>query len=253
MPSLDLISHVPGAGNYALFTPGPNTSAPLNVPHIGGVDGTDRNTATQNVAQIYNRLMLQVAAVIYTSGLTIDPDNWTQLAQAVQAMAASASAGALAAVPVATASVAGKVVLASPAEAVAGVNTAKAVTPEGLAAVIATLPTPGSYAPLTHVGGGGTQHANAVPAGAAGFMTGADKAKLDGVAAGATANPSSSSIPDFGNAVRATLLTGLVLSTADVLATDTTLQALGKLQGQLDTVGTAAATPDYLLLNLGLV
>ncbi len=36
------------------------------------------------------------------------------------------------------------------------------------------------------VRGGGTQHANAIAAGAAGFMTGADKTKLDGVGAGAT-------------------------------------------------------------------
>lgn len=36
-----------------------------------------------------------------------------------------------------------------------------------------------------HVGKGGTAHANAVPNGDAGFMTGADKAKLDGVQAGA--------------------------------------------------------------------
>lgn len=34
--------------------------------------------------------------------------------------------------------------------------------------------------PSSHVGSGGTQHANAVASGAAGFMTGADKAKLDG-------------------------------------------------------------------------
>lgn len=36
-----------------------------------------------------------------------------------------------------------------------------------------------------HIGAGGTNHANAVPGGAAGFMTGADKSKLDGIAAGA--------------------------------------------------------------------
>ena len=35
---------------------------------------------------------------------------------------------------------------------------------------------------------GGTLHANVVAAGAAGFLTGADKTKLDGIAAGATAN-----------------------------------------------------------------
>lgn len=42
-----------------------------------------------------------------------------------------------------------------------------------------------AYAPLGHVGAGGTAHANAVASGADGFMTGADKAKLDGVAASA--------------------------------------------------------------------
>lgn len=42
--------------------------------------------------------------------------------------------------------------------------------------------------PYSHVGAGGVEHANAVAAGAAGFMTGADKSKLDAIAAGATAN-----------------------------------------------------------------
>lgn len=37
------------------------------------------------------------------------------------------------------------------------------------------------YAPVGHVGAGGTAHANAVAGGAAGFMTGADKTKLDGI------------------------------------------------------------------------
>lgn len=36
-------------------------------------------------------------------------------------------------------------------------------------------------APVAHVGSGGTAHANAVASGAAGFMTGADKAKLDAI------------------------------------------------------------------------
>lgn len=39
-------------------------------------------------------------------------------------------------------------------------------------------------APVAHVGAGGAAHANVVAAGAAGFMTGADKAKLDGIATG---------------------------------------------------------------------
>lgn len=43
-------------------------------------------------------------------------------------------------------------------------------------------------APAAHVGAGGAAHATAIAAGAAGFMTGGDKTKLDGVATGATAN-----------------------------------------------------------------
>lgn len=42
--------------------------------------------------------------------------------------------------------------------------------------------------PTSHAGAGGAVHANVVAAGASGFMTGADKTKLDGIAAGATAN-----------------------------------------------------------------
>lgn len=45
-----------------------------------------------------------------------------------------------------------------------------------------------SYAPISHVGAGGTAHANVAAGGAAGFMTGADKTKLDGIAAGAQVN-----------------------------------------------------------------
>lgn len=45
-----------------------------------------------------------------------------------------------------------------------------------------------AYTPIAHVGAGGAAHANAVAAGAAGFMTGADKTKLDGVEAGAQVN-----------------------------------------------------------------
>jgi hypothetical protein len=42
-----------------------------------------------------------------------------------------------------------------------------------------------NYAPKAHVGTGGASHANVIAGGAAGFMTGPDKAKLDGVATGA--------------------------------------------------------------------
>lgn len=40
----------------------------------------------------------------------------------------------------------------------------------------------------SHAGTGGTSHANVIAAGAAGFMTGADKTKLDGISAGAEIN-----------------------------------------------------------------
>jgi hypothetical protein len=54
----------------------------------------------------------------------------------------------------------------------------------------------GDFAAAAHVGSGGTAHANAVAAGAAGFMTGADKSKLDGVATGATANATDLALRD---------------------------------------------------------
>ncbi len=45
-----------------------------------------------------------------------------------------------------------------------------------------------------HIGSGGASHAAAVAGGDAGFMTGADKTKLNGVAAGATANSSDATL-----------------------------------------------------------
>lgn len=51
------------------------------------------------------------------------------------------------------------------------------------------------------VRGGGTQHSNAVASGAAGFMTGADKAKLDGVEAGATATVAGAGLTSSGSTV----------------------------------------------------
>ncbi len=54
----------------------------------------------------------------------------------------------------------------------------------------------GDATPSSHVGAGGTAHANVVAAGAAGFMTGADKSKLDGIATGATANATDAQLRD---------------------------------------------------------
>ena len=104
-------------------------------------------------------------------------------------------------------------------------------------------------APLSHVGAGGTAHANAVAGGDAGFMAGADKAKLDAVAVGATANSPdatllaranhtgtqlASTISDFASTTLAAVLAGLSLATGTAItAADTVLSALGKLQKQV--------------------
>ena len=107
-----------------------------------------------------------------------------------------------------------------------------------------------SYAPLSHVGDGGAAHSNAVAAGAAGFMTGADKTKLDGVATGATQNSSdaflrargnhtgtqtASTISDFALTTLATLMAGFTsVAGGTVLAADSLLVAVGKLQKQIN-------------------
>lgn len=81
-----------------------------------------------------------------------------------------------------------------------------------------------------HAGSGGAAHANVVAAGAAGFMTGADKTKLDGIATGATANATdaqlrdrsthtgtqtAATISDFNTAVRTNRLDQMAAPTAD--------------------------------------
>lgn len=149
-----------------------------------------------------------------------------------------------------------------------------------------------------HAGSGGSAHADVVAGGASGFMTGADKTKLNGIATGATANATdaqlrdrsthtgtqsadtltdgttnkaflatertkltgiatgatandtdanlknranhtgtqlATTISDFAAAVLATVLTGFSTATQSaVVATDTVLSAIGKLQGQLN-------------------
>lgn len=104
----------------------------------------------------------------------------------------------------------------------------------------------GSYAPLSHVGSGGTAH-SAATAGTAGFMSAADKTKLGGIAAGATANADTDSLAEGATnkyftegRVRSTVLTGLSLLTGGVIsAADSVLSALGKLQKQISDAVTA--------------
>ena len=78
-------------------------------------------------------------------------------------------------------------------------------------------------APLSHVGSGGTAHSNVVAAGAAGFMTGTDKTKLDGIAAGAQVNTVSSV---FGRTGAVTAATN-DYTFAQIGSTPTTLSGYG--------------------------
>jgi hypothetical protein len=71
-----------------------------------------------------------------------------------------------------------------------------------------------------HEGAGGAVHANVAPGGNAGFMTGADKTKLDGIATGATANATDSQLRD-----RATHTGTQAQSTVTNLTTDLAAKA----------------------------
>ena len=108
-----------------------------------------------------------------------------------------------------------------------------------------------------HAGTGGAAHANAVAGGAAGFMTGADKDKLDDIAAGATANADTDSLAEGATnqyftegRVRGTVLTGLSLLAGGVIsAADSMLSALGKLQKQISDAVTAIGGKQDILVS----
>jgi hypothetical protein len=72
----------------------------------------------------------------------------------------------------------------------------------------------------SHAGTGGTAHANVIAGGAAGFMTGTDKTKLDGVATGATLNATDAQLRD-----RATHTGSQAQSTIANLTTDLAAKA----------------------------
>lgn len=110
-------------------------------------------------------------------------------------------------------------------------------------------------APLTHVGAGGAQHANATTSDA-GFMSAADKTKLNGVATGATANSSdafllarsnhtgtqtASTISDFDTQVRTSRLDQMAAPTAPVSFNSQRITNLAT-----PTADTDAATKKYV-------
>ena len=98
-------------------------------------------------------------------------------------------------------------------------------------------------APSAHVGSGGTSHANAVAGGAAGFMTGADKTKLNGIATGATANT--------GTVTSASVATGNGFAGSVANATTTpaitiTTNVTGMVKGNGTAISAATAGTDYV-------
>lgn len=64
-------------------------------------------------------------------------------------------------------------------------NTSDVNKPVSTAQAAADAAVLAASAPIAHVGSGGTSHANVIAGGAAGFMSGSDKTKLDGIASGA--------------------------------------------------------------------
>jgi len=160
----------------------------------------------------------------------VGSDEWNaahQLTQAGQRMLGKPSAGAGA-----TEEMDGAAVLAFAGAEAAG-TAAVAVAAHVAAAdphpaYLTTAEGNAAYAPVGHVGAGGAAHANVVAGGAAGFMTGADKTKLDGIATGATANATdatlrdrathtgtqaASTISDFNSASRAQTEAALIAGT----------------------------------------
>ena len=83
---MDLASFIPGITNTGTFSPGSTTPPPFNVSHTGLTDGTGPSTASKNMAEVYNRILLQIAATIASAGITIDNNNWTQLPQAINTL-----------------------------------------------------------------------------------------------------------------------------------------------------------------------
>jgi hypothetical protein len=92
---MDLVSFIPGVGSTQNFTAGVNTPAAYVGPNIGMTDGTSVATASKNMAEVYNRILLQIAATIQGAGLTIDNTNWAQLLAAVQTIANTAASTAV--------------------------------------------------------------------------------------------------------------------------------------------------------------
>lgn len=116
----------------------------------------------------------------------------------------------------------------------------------------ATKPDPAEVTPAAHVGSGGTAHANAVAAGAAGFMTGADKAKLDGVATNANLyiHPDhSGDVISVGDGVQTIALNVVTNEKAAQMPTKTYKGRTSALTGNAEDVPVATLKADLLLVK----
>jgi len=113
-------------------------------------------------------------------------------------------------------------------------------------------------APSAHVGAGGTAHANVVAGGAAGFMTGADKTKLDGIATGATANSTDATLLNRANHTgtqAAGTITGLAAVATSGSASDLgagTLPA-GRLPAHTGEVTSSAGSAALTITKSGIL
>ena len=92
---MDLASFISGIGPTTSFTPGSNTPPPFNVQHTGLTDGTGPATASKNMAEIYNRILLEIRAVVVAAGMTPDNTNWTQMQAAIKKIATDSVSGSV--------------------------------------------------------------------------------------------------------------------------------------------------------------
>lgn len=113
-------------------------------------------------------------------------------------------------------------------------------------------PDPAEVAPIAHVGAGGAAHSNVVAAGAAGFMTGADKTKLDGVATGANnyAHPNhSGDVTSAGDGAQTIAANAVTNAKAAQMATKTYKGRTTAAIGNAEDVPVATLKADLLLVK----
>lgn len=156
--------------------------APLASPALTGNPTTPNQSAGNNSTRIANTAYVDsaIASLIGTVPGTLDT---------LDEIAAALGDDPNFATTIAT-SIGTKLAKASNLSDLANASTART----NLGVAIGT-----DVAAQSHVGSGGSAHANAVASGAAGFMTGSDKAKLDGIASAATANDTDANLKNRTN------------------------------------------------------